>query len=70
MPPQLFDKDSSGTIDKAELYDILTFKGSGRDLGLGDELAKDILAQFDGTPSTAATATARPSARPTLADQY
>ena len=68
MPPQLFDKDSSGTIDKAELYDIhvLTFKGSGRDLGLGDELAKDILAQFDGTPSTAATATARP----TLADQY
>lgn len=68
MPPQLFDKDSSGTIDKAELYDIhvLTFKGSGRDLGLGDELAKDILAQFDGTPSSAATATARP----TLADQY
>ena len=45
----LFDKDASGTIDKAELYDILTYKGSGREssIGLTDALARQIIAEFD-----------------------
>ena len=44
---KLFDKDGSGYIDKSELYDILTYKGSGRSVGIGDQMARDIIEEFD-----------------------
>lgn len=44
---KLFDKDNSGTIDKEELYNILTYKGSGRSIGLGDNMAREIIQEFD-----------------------
>ena len=44
---KLFDRDESGYLDKSELYDILTYKGSERSVGLGAQMAREIIAEFD-----------------------